>query len=353
MKILIIGAGNPPSPFIDRQIQSLQEKDIKVSLLPSFTKHKYLNKILLKLGLTFHLPERIKSAVRQADILHYQWPGHWMAFGNLAKKYHKPSVLSLRGRQINILPYVPGQENYRRKLPTVLSECDAYHCVSQAILDEAKTLGFKENKPVKIIRPAVNTGFFKPGENEIPEYPLKIVMIGALIWRKGYDFALLGIKKVKEQGLDVTLNIIGEGKDRDHLRYMLHELGIENEVNLLGSKKTTEVMQYLQGSHVLLHTSLSEGIANVIMEAMACGLTVITTSAGGIDEVIEDGENGLLIPSRDPDAVALHIADVYGNSQLRSKLGKKAREDAINKHTLTQQADAFINIYSQVLNQRY
>jgi len=156
MKILIIGAGNPASTFIKRQINSLQTRGIAVSLLPLFPDHQFVNKKLLKMGFIFHLPPKMKIAIRQADIIHYQWPGHWITFGNLAKKYNKPSVLSLRGSQINIITYVPGQEKYRKQLTIALTTCDAYHCVSQAILEEAKLLGLEDEKHAFVIRPAVD-----------------------------------------------------------------------------------------------------------------------------------------------------------------------------------------------------
>jgi len=310
-----------------------------------------VNKKLLKMGFIFHLPPKMKIAIRQADIIHYQWPGHWITFGNLAKKYNKPSVLSLRGSQINIITYVPGQEKYRKQLTKALTTCDAYHCVSQAILEEAKLLGLEDEKHAFIIRPAVDPEFFTPTNSELSEYPLKLIMIGALIWRKGYDYALLGVKQAKDQGLNISLTIIGDGEDRKRIEYMIRELDLENEVRLLGRKKPEEVRDLLQTSHVLLHTSLSEGIANVILEAMACELAIITTAAGGIDEVITDGENGLLIPIRAPSAVASRIAQVYANLPLRTKLGKKARNDVLERHTLEQQAGAFYQMYSQILDQ--
>ena len=351
MHVLMIGAGNPKATFIRRHIESLENIGVTISFLPDFDNHQFLSVKLLKFGFTFHLPNIIKRAVSSADILHYQWPGHWLTYGNFANKFNKPSVLSLRGRQVNILPYLPGHEKYQRQLHKTLTECNAYHCVSQAMLEEAKLLGLEDEKRAFVIRPAVDPEFFTPNKDVLPEYPLKLIMIGALMWRKGYDYALLGVKQAKVQGLNISLNIIGDGEDRERIEYMIRELDLERDVCLLGRKKPEEVRDLLQDSHVLLHTSLSEGIANVILEAMACGLVVVTTAAGGIDEVISDGKNGLLMPSRDPVAVASRIRQVYENPDLRTKLGEKAREDVLEKHTLDQQARAFYKMYSQILGQ--
>jgi len=346
----MIGQGDPPSPFIARQIQALQHLSVEVIILPRIAKHRFLSALLLNLGITFHLPAEIKSAVKNADLIHYQWPSHWILLNQLASQYHKPSILSLRGRQINILPYIRGQEKYTRKLRKLLPQCDAYHCVSQAILNEAKNFGLKEGKAF-IIRPAVDPAFFTPQGTIQSSPPLKIVMVGALMWRKGYDHALLGFKQALMNNLDLELNIIGDGPDVNRISYMIQELDLKNKVHLLGKKTPEEVRDIYQLSHVLLHTSLSEGIANVILEAMSCGLAVISTSAGGINEVIHDRENGLLIPSRDSGAVAEKIKLLYENPALRLELGKSARLSVITEHTLSRQAEKFVDMYKKVLGQ--
>jgi colanic acid/amylovoran biosynthesis glycosyltransferase len=131
---------------------------------------------------------------------------------------------------------------------------------------------------------------------------------------------------------------------------MITELDLKDNVHLLGKKPPVEVKQLMQSSHVLLHTSLSEGIANVVLEAMSCELAVITTDAGGINEVIRDHENGLLIPTRDPESVAVKLREVYNDQALRTRLGKNARQSVIKNHTLEQQADQFVRMYKEVLD---
>jgi colanic acid/amylovoran biosynthesis glycosyltransferase len=348
MNILMIGCGNPPSTFISRQIQGLNQIGIEVNLLPDLGQHQYLSAQLLNAGFTFQLSREIKDSVRQADLLHFQWPGHWLAFYQLARRFGKPSVVSLRGRQINILPYIPGNENYAKKLQHLLPKCDAYHCVSQAILEEAKLFGLQEERAY-VIRPAVDPGFFIPPTSRSFTPPLKMVMVGALMWRKGYDYALLGVKQAVDFGFDVVLNIIGDGPDVDRIQYMIDGVNLRNNVHLLGKKNSFEVNEYLQSSHILLHTSLSEGIANVILEAMACEDAIITTSVGGIGEVIQNGENGLLIPARDPEAIFDRIKQIYENPDLLLNLGKNARKDVQKNHTLSQQAEQFLSMYEKVL----
>lgn len=303
------------------------------------------------MGYTFHLPSQTRQALHQADVYHYQWPGHWLAFHRLAKLFHKPAVLSLRGRQVNILPYLPGQEGYWRRLRLLMPKCDAYHCISQAILEQGKTFGLRE-EVARVIHPAVDPEFFTPPELLTLPTPLKVLMVGGLVWRKGYEYALLGIKHALEVDLPVELTIIGEGPDREKLEFLVQELGLEKVVHFIGSCTPDQVHHSMQSSHVFLHTSLSEGIANVILEAMSCALPVIATATGGIGEVITDGQNGLLIPPRDPSAVAESISTLFKNPDLRVSLGAQARQTVLKEFTLEQQAVLFISLYKQVLHRR-
>lgn len=202
-----------------------------------------------------------------------------------------------------------------------------------------------------VIRPAVDPDFFVP--TAVPQAfpPLRVAMVGAMMWRKGHDYALLGARRALDRGVQLEMNIIGDGSEADRVRHMIGELKLEGNVHLLGKKSPDEVRACLQSSHVLLHTSLSEGIANVILEAMACELAVISTPAGGIAEVIQNEVNGLLIPLRDPDGVANRFQRLYEDPSQLSVLGKNARESVLGNHVQSRQVQQFITLYERVIKQ--
>lgn len=344
----MIGAGNPPSTFIQRQIDILGRRQVKVVLFPEFSKHKYLNCLLCKKGITAHLSHDMTEAVKNADIIHFQWPTHLITFGSIARKFRKPVVLSLRGRQINILPYMPYQEKYVHDLKRVLPLCDAYHCVSEDIMEEAANFGLRKEH-AWINRPAVDTTVFSP-LNPIPDsQPLKVAMVGALIWRKGYEYGLLAFKKVLSSGLKATLLIAGDGPERGRVEYTVHDLGLSEHVQLLGKQSPEAVRDLLRSSQILLHASLSEGIANVVLEGMACGLPVVATDAGGLREALIDGREGFLVPPRDVAAMAHKLALLLGNEELRHECGKAARARAVEQFDIAQQGDRFVAMYKAVL----
>jgi colanic acid/amylovoran biosynthesis glycosyltransferase len=350
LRILMIGAGNPPSTFIQRQIQSLKQHGVEVSVLPEFKSHRFLNLKLCQAGFTIHLTQSMRIAIAAADLLHYQWPGHLIAYGCLARRYKKPVVLSLRGRQINIVPYMPGESRYVRQLKTWLPRCHGYHGVSEAILDEAEPFGLVRSR-AKVVRPAIDPEFFTPATSAPAPAPIQIAMVGALMWRKGYEYALMAFCRLLDRVTESRLVIVGEGEERDRIEHTAQDLGVADRVVLAGKLDPTGVREVLWRSHLFLHASLSEGIANVALEAMACGLPVVATDAGGMREAIDDGVNGFLVPLRDTEAMADRLVRLANNPELRAEMGRKARDRAVRDFDLKDQGRKFVELYQEVLSQ--
>jgi glycosyltransferase involved in cell wall biosynthesis len=106
----------------------------------------------------------------------------------------------------------------------------------------------------------------------------------------------------------------------------------------------------LQSAHAFLLSSLSEGISNAALEAMACGLPVVTTDCGGMREAVTDSVHGFVVPRRNPDAMAAALSRLIGNSPLRSSIGSQARERVLRDFTLNHQVDAFVRLYRSLLS---
>jgi colanic acid/amylovoran biosynthesis glycosyltransferase len=263
MHVLMIGAGSNPPTFIERLLDVLKQNEVNVSLFPQdfpkFRLNGYLNAMLCRNGFVFHLPRSVSQAIEKVDLIHYQWPGHFLKYHTLAKKFGKPCVLSLRGRQITIVPHLPGQNGYVTKLKNFLPLCNVFHCVSENVLKEAQKYGVKPHN-AWIITPAVDSSFFVPPESRLQASPLRILSVGALIWRKGYEYALLALKRLIDEKLDVELIIVGEGNEHDRLIYTIKDLGLMDNVSTTGRLSSEGVRKTMQQAHIFLHTSLSEGL---------------------------------------------------------------------------------------------
>jgi colanic acid/amylovoran biosynthesis glycosyltransferase len=99
---------------------------------------------------------------------------------------------------------------------------------------------------------------------------------------------------------------------------------------------------------VLLHASLAEGIPNVVLEAMACARPVIVTDSGGTREAVRDGVEGFVVPPRDTNGLVGALRKLWGDPELRRRMGSAGRARVEARFTLARQADLFIDFYSRV-----
>lgn len=157
--------------------------------------------------------------------------------------------------------------------------------------------------------------------------PIPLIMtVGRLTRQKGYPYLLRAFSIVRESR-NCRLIFIGEGEDRKKLEAMSEELGIKADTDFLGFQKNP--FKYMAKASIFVLSSLFEGFGNVIVEAMALGLPVISTDClSGPSEIIEDKKNGILVPVKDEKALALAILHVLSDDMLSRELGNNAVQRA-------------------------
>lgn len=255
-----------------------------------------------------------------------------------------PVVTSCRGSLVTIAPWDPNRPDYRADLERVFARSALVHCVSAAILDEAEALGLTRSK-ARVIHPAVDPGAFKPVSRQAAHGgPVKVIGVGNLIWVKDYEHALVAMRRALDSGVDLTLDLVGDGPEAQHLRYTIDDLNLGDRVTLLGRLPPDEVNLVLGGADVFLHTSSVEGMSNAVLEAMATGLAVITTDAGGMREAVRDGVDGLVVPVRGTEEIASALFSLAQSADLRRQLGASARERVVAEFRLDQQIASFQNL---------
>lgn len=286
-------------------------------------------------------------AGRDWDVVYFPWNTGAVLYGPLMSL--GPAVISCRGGQININPHEPGREEYRAALRESFERAAAVHCVSEAILDEAVELGMARKKAT-VIRPAVDPEFFRPPETPrtLAAAPYRIITTGAVIWRKGFEYALEAIRVLADRQIPVQFHIIGDGDEWQRLLYTIHDLRLSDHVVLHGRLSPPEVLAQLQQADVFLLSSLSEGIANAVLEAMATELPVVTTKVGGMAEAVADGIEGLVVPARCPEAMASALQKLWEQPELRPRMGGCGRERILREFTLEEQVARFVELFESV-----
>ncbi len=214
--------------------------------------------------------------------------------------------------------------------------------------EEALGAGFSREQIVSI-RNGVDTSVFST-----PEQPLassrSILFIGRLDHMKGVDVLLKAIAELNSRGLKTTCTVVGDGPLMEHLQETAQALGVAGQTVFAGA--CADPVDYLKKASFFVLPSRSEGVPNVILEAMACGLPIIATSVGGIPDIIQDGCNGLLIAPDDVPALSLALTKLLTDHDLVCRLGKQARMDAEEYFSIDKVADAYLSLYQIITTQK-
>lgn len=140
--------------------------------------------------------------------------------------------------------------------------------------------------------------------------------------------------------------IWGEGPERTELERRASVRGVRQAVHLLGP--TTEPLAVLAGADVFVLSSWAESFPYVMLEAMSIGAPIVASDVGGISEAVRDGDEGLLVPPRDPNALGCSIARVLDDSALRQRIGEAARHRAAGQFSSRRMIDGTARVYAEV-----
>ena len=161
--------------------------------------------------------------------------------------------------------------------------------------------------------------------------PVRIISIGRAVEKKGYRDLLKALSQIKDDNR-WSFDHIGGGKLTDQLKVQARKLGIEKRITWHGAKDREFVIKSLCEADVFVLPSIAaksgdmDGLPNVIMEAQAVGLPIISTNISAIPEIVDNGENGILVNERNPKELAKALATLINDANLRIRLGENGAE---------------------------
>ena len=156
------------------------------------------------------------------------------------------------------------------------------------------------------------------------EGPLRLVTVGALSARKGQEYAIDALARLKGKGVDATLELVGSGPDEAMLRRKAAAEGIADLVDFAGEQ--ADPRPHLARADVFVLPSRQEGFSNALLEAMACALPVVATDVGGNSEALVHGKGGCLVAAQDPAALATALGSMAADRQRLAAMGRFNRE---------------------------
>jgi glycosyltransferase involved in cell wall biosynthesis len=162
----------------------------------------------------------------------------------------------------------------------------------------------------------------------------KIISVGRSVEKKGFGDLIEACRLLRTQGVDFACDIVGGGPLEEVLRAQIDREALEDAVRLLGPKPQAEVRRRIAEARIFVLACApekgggSDNLPTVIMEAMACGVPVVSTVLAGVPEMLSDGEEGFLVPPKNSPALAAAMAKLLGDPANASRMGARGRDSA-------------------------
>jgi glycosyltransferase involved in cell wall biosynthesis len=180
----------------------------------------------------------------------------------------------------------------------------------------------------------------------------QILACGFLARYKGFEHLVSACGRLRAQGYKFVCSIVGEGPERQRLTRQIRHAGLTSQVRLLGSMAQPQLVEQYHKADVFVHPSVvtkdgnRDVIPNVLVEAMASGIPVISTRLSGIQELIQEGKNGLLVSPGDPEALAEAIASLMQDTRQREGLVEAAKQSVAEAYDRRRNAEGLIRTFA-------
>jgi len=260
-----------------------------------------------------------------------------------------PYIISLRGSD------VPGynvrlQTDYKLLSPLfrrIWRSAAAVVANSRGLAELAKK--FMPSLDISVINNGVDTDIFYPAPSKHSTEPVKALTVCRLISRKRLDLLIEAVARSKELGIDVQLNIAGQGNLMAKLKTLAQKLTVAERVKFMGRVPAEQMPQLYRDNDIFIMSSAHEGMSNAMLEAMACGLPIVTTRCEGTEELVSD--NGIVVERDDANDIAAAVKRLVRDEQTYERMAAAARERA-KLFSWPWVAQRYLDCYREVKKQK-
>jgi len=283
---------------------------------PKFGRRFY--SVSMFLSLLIHSGLWIKR--KNIDIMFASWAfPDAVATSWLSKLFNTRFFFKVHGSDINEFAKIKSRSS---QIKSAAQHATAIMSVSQALKNEMIDIGIQPEK-ISVIYNGVNHDKFSSD----PSVPLNnspkneyILYVGNLKRDKGIFELLEGFSQIHQQFPSMRLTYAGPGILKDDLLILANSLGVQHKVTFLGAVNHSHLPALMQNAKLLALPSYNEGVPNVVLEAMSCGIPVVATSVGGIPEVIDEAICGVIIAPKNNEAVVQGLTSVLTKNWSKEKI---------------------------------
>jgi glycosyltransferase involved in cell wall biosynthesis len=267
-----------------------------------------------------------------------------LSIGSASRTGRSPALVAARRVDFHIKGNSFSRWKYR--------QVDCFIAASEAIRQMLIGDGIPEDRSVTVhegidlqhvdAAPAVNVheSFW------LPHHAPVVGNVAALVPHKGQRYLVDAAHFVVQALPDARFLILGEGELRDHLERRVHDHHLEKHVFLPGFR--TDVLGCMKSFDIFVMSSVTEGLGTSLLDAMACARPIVATRTGGIPEVVDDGVTGLLVPPRDPHALARAIVTLLSDADLRQRFGQAGLQRVRQRFTVERMVAGTLAVYARL-----
>ena len=321
-------------------------------------KSSWLARVQLPFFLFFLFIRLIKmTANNRFDLIHCHWLIPQGFFCALIKFFRgTPYLLTAHGGDVYSfkgIPVIPNLIKFALKRSTF--------CTVNSQATRNQVLKFSKNSSIKVVPMGVDLKEFHPGNyNEKFKAPfgeknLLLLGVGRLAEKKGFKYLIEAMPLILQEIPLAKLVIIGFGPQKARLENQIQQLELASSISLIGGKTGKELQDWFASADIFIGPSIitadgdTEGQGVVFLEAMASGTAVIASDVGGIKDAVRDNISGLLVPEKNPQAIAEKVLTLAKNNQLKEKLIQNALELVRSDYSGEQLSQKFLTLYTQCL----
>lgn len=302
------------------------------------------------------------AAREQFDLIHAHWvlPNAPVA-ALVAQWNHLPLVISLHGSDVFMAEKnrtFGGAAQWSFNRAAWITAC------SDELMNRAIALGADENKTELIPYGADAKAFHVQSADaqrvraqlQLEPNAVMILAVGRMVYKKGFEVLVAAMPQILQKTPDARLVLVGYGDLKSDLEQQARGLGLNGHVTFAGRVEREAIPAYYAAADVIAVPSVRDaagnvdGLPNVVLEGMAAGKPIVASNIAGFPDVIGDGESGLLVPEKDPPALANAIVTLAEDAALRQRLGAHGRAQVHEKLNWDNVARRFIAVYERVTN---
>ena len=298
--------------------------------------------------------------ISECDLVHAHGHVYMASYlaGLVAKKHKKPFIVTQHNTFIDYRSFLNAVEQVNDFVigKSVLKNADRIITVSKETMKYVLSLGADKTK-TSVIHNGVDINRFHPMNKEESRKQLElptdrkiILSVRRLVYKNGLGTLIESVPPVAQKHPDILFVVAGKGPSRKLIENRIKELKTQNNIKLAGFVPDNQLSTiYAAADQFVLPSASGEGLPLVLLEAMSTGLPVIATAVGGTPEIVTQNKNGVLIPPKNPTAMADAILTLLENKNLALSIGEAARKTIEQKFSWEENVRQLEKIYKELL----